>query len=323
MADLKDAVLARVDLAELVGQYVPLKPAGRELKGCCPFHEEKTPSFHVNAEKGLFHCFGCREGGSAIDFVMRIENLEFRDALEWLARKYNVEIPRYEGGGARRGEKERLYELNEAAQKFFRKSLEEPRGEGARKYLAARGVSGQMTAEFDLGYAPREWEALTTLLIERGARSAELVKLGLAKERRAESAAGPGGGHYDAFRDRLIFPMRSVAGRVIGFAGRALSEEDTPKYLNVTNTPLYDKSKVLYNLDRAKGSIRDEGAVIVEGYMDVIGLAQAGVENVVASCGTALTAGHVTLLKRYTDRFILAFDGDEAGRRATWSAGLL
>jgi len=197
----------------------------------------------------------------------------------------------------------------------------------ARAYLERRGIGERLQSDFDLGFAPREWQALTDIMLERGAKSGELSELGLIKERRSEGVStagtGEGRGFYDAFRHRLIFPIRSAVGRVIGFAGRALSDEDTPKYLNVTNTPLYDKSSVLYNLDRAKGVLRDEGAVVVEGYMDVIGLAGAGVDNAVATCGTALTAGHVHLLSRYTDRFFLAFDGDEAGARAAWTAGTL
>ncbi|MBN2082971.1 DNA primase [bacterium] len=322
--DLKEAILSQVNIADVIGQYVALTMAGRELKGSCPFHDEKAASFHVNTDKGLFHCFGCKAGGNVIDFVMRIENLEFVDALEWLANKYGIQVPKSAGQHHQQGVKERLYSLNEAALKFFRTSLKKPEGETAAKYLERREIGERQASEFDLGYAPREWQALTDLLLSKGAKSSELVALGLIKQRQSD---GPGGGEgrgfYDAFRHRLIFPIRGVTGRVIGFAGRALSDEDNPKYLNVTNTPLYDKSSVLYNLNRAKGVMRDEGAVIVEGYMDVIGLARAGVENAVATCGTALTEQHVKLLARYTDRFFLAFDGDEAGVRAAWSAGML
>ena len=327
MGDLKEAILARVNIAELIGQYVTLKQAGREFKGRCPFHDETAASFHVNPEKGLFHCFGCKAGGTVIDFVMRAENLEFVEALEWLASKYHIEVPRTPGQAQARGRKERLYQLNEAALKLFRQWLRRPEGEAARAYLERRGIGDRLQSDFDLGFAPREWQALTDIMLERGAKSGELAELGLIKHRRSEGVStagtGEGRGFYDAFRHRLIFPIRSAVGRVIGFAGRALSDEDTPKYLNVTNTPLYDKSSVLYNLDRAKGVLRDEGAVVVEGYMDVIGLAGAGVENAVATCGTALTEQHVRLLARYTDRFFLAFDGDEAGVRAAWSAGML
>ena len=323
--DLKEAVLARADIAEVIGQYVSLSAAGREYKGRCPFHDEKSASFHVNPEKGLFHCFGCKAGGNVIDFVMRRENLEFVEALEWLARRYNIPIEQHRGGGSQPvGVKERLYRLNEAAAQFFRQSLKAPAGEAARVYLKQRGVSERTAADFDLGYAPREWQALAGLLQSHGARGEELLKLGLVRERR--SGGGPADSqhpHYDAFRHRLMFPIRSVTGRPIGFAGRALSSEDKPKYLNTTNTPLYDKSATLYNLDRAKGLLKDEGAVIVEGYMDVIGLAAAGINNTVASCGTALTEEHVKLLSRYTQRFFLAFDGDDAGRNAAWRAGVL
>lgn len=325
MVELKDAILTRVDIVELIGQYVSLRQAGREYKGRCPFHEEKAASFHVNPEKGVYHCFGCKAGGNVINFVMSVENLEFVDALQWLANKYRIEVPR--GTGQRRapGTKERLFELNEAALKFFRQSLKKPEGEAARKYLSKRGIDERLQSDFDLGYAPREWQALTDLLLAKGAKASELQTLGLIKQRKGDSPVegGEGRGHYDAFRDRLIFPIHNVAGRVIGFAGRALSEEDSPKYLNVTNTPLYDKSGVLYNLNRARGVLRDEGAVVVEGYMDVIGLCSAGVDNAVATCGTALTERHIQLLARYTDKFFLAFDGDEAGARAAWGAGAL
>jgi DNA primase catalytic core len=327
VADLKDAILTRVDIVELIGNYVSLVQAGRESKGCCPFHEEKAASFHVNPEKGVFHCFGCKAGGNVIDFVMRVENLEFVDAMEWLANRYHIDVPRTPGETRQRGHKERLYDINEGALKFFRNSLKAPGGDVVREYLLKRGISESQVNDFDLGYAPREWQALGDKLLEHGARAEELKTLGLVKERRSDSASVGGASeskrHYDAFRHRLVFPIRNVTGRVIGFAGRALSDEDTPKYLNVTNTPLYDKSKVLYNLDRAKGVLREEGAVVVEGYMDVIGLATAGVTNTVATCGTAMTPEHVKLLSRYTDRFYLAFDGDEAGMRAVWSAGTL
>lgn len=325
--DLKEAVLSRVDAVELVGQYVALTQAGKSFKGRCPFHEEKTPSFHVSPENQLFHCFGCKAGGNVIDFVMRIENLEFRDALEWLARRYNIDIAQYSGhggGGGGAGEKERMYKLNEAAAQYFRKLLASGAGEGARDYLAKRGVPQRALADFDLGYSPREWTALADTLLSAGAKGAELVRIGLIKPR-SEASSGFSGQsqYYDTFRHRLIFPIRNVTGRVIAFAGRALSAEDNPKYLNVANTPLYDKSRTLYNLERAKGVLREEGAVVVEGYMDVIGLDSAGVHNAVASCGTALTAEHVKLLTRYAEQFYLAFDGDEAGRRAAWGAGSL
>jgi DNA primase len=322
--DLKEAVLARVDLAELAGQYTALTRAGREWRGRCPFHQEKTASFYVNPDKGVYHCHGCKAGGNAIGLVMALENLEFRDALEWLANRYNIVIPReqQEGAARQRGEKERLFAANESAQAFFRRALASPAGEPARAYLERRGVDSRLAADFDLGYAPREWSALTDKLLGEGLKSADLVKLGLIRQRSGEAWAGQSN-FIDVFRHRLIFPIRNVTGRIIAFAGRALADEDTPKYLNVAATPLYDKGATLYNLDKAKGQARDQGLVIVEGYMDVIGLARAGVGNAVASCGTALTEQHVRMSARYTDRFYLCLDSDEAGRRAAWGAGLL
>jgi DNA primase len=332
VSTLRDVILQHVDLVELIGQWVALTHAGREWRGRCPFHDEKTPSFYVNAEKGVFHCHGCKAGGTAIDFVMRIEHLEFIDALDWFVQRYNIPRPeRQSHGGAGAGSgatgvKARLFELNAAAASFFRQSLTAPLGEAARTYLTERGIAAREVADFDLGYAPREWQALGDALLARGAKAQELVQLGLIRPRQGDSPAGAGGegrGHFDMFRHRLMFPIRNVTGRIIGFAGRALSAEDTPKYLNTAATPLYDKSGVLYNLDRAKGHLRDQGAVVVEGYMDVIGLAAAGIPNAVASCGTALTEQHVRLLARYTDRFYLCFDSDRAGREAAWSAGKL
>jgi DNA primase len=327
MSDLRDLIMQRVDAVELIGQYVSLQQAGSEWRGRCPFHDEKTPSFYVNPGKGVFLCRGCRAGGTIFDFVMRIENLEFRDALEWLAQKYNIEAPaRTPQQQAAAGGKQRLFEINAAAAAFFRQCLARPEGEAARAYLRKRGVNAREVQDFDLGYAPREWQALGDALLSRGWRARDVEELGLIRPRQGEglpTGGGEGRGHFDMFRHRLIFPIRNVTGRVIGFGGRALAEEDNPKYLNTSNTPLYDKSGVLYNLDRAKGSLREQGAVVVEGYMDVIGLAGAGVTNAVATCGTALTPQHVRVLSRYTDRFYLCFDSDEAGRNAAWKAGVL
>jgi DNA primase len=316
--DLKDAVLARVDLVELIGQYTALTHSGREWRGRCVFHNEKTASFYVNPEKGVYHCFGCKASGGAIQFVMHVENLEFRDALEWLARRYNIPVEQYERTSPQQpGEKQRLYDLNDAAAAYFREQLKGPKGEAARAYLKKREVGAAQLAEFDLGFALNEWTGLTDHLLSKGAKAADLEKLSLIRKR--DNASG----YYDFFRNRLIFPIRDVTGRVIGFGGRALSDDDQPKYLNIGATPLYDKGRTLYNLDRAKGRLRDEGAVLVEGYMDVIGLAGAGVQNAVACCGTALTEQHVLVLQKYTDRYYLAFDDDGAGRKAAWSGGVL
>lgn len=320
--DLKEAVLARVDLAQLAGQYTTLTRAGREWKGRCPFHQEKTASFYVNSEKGVYHCYGCGAKGNTISFVMQSENLDFKEALDWLARRYGIETERLTQRGQPAGRKERLLAINQAAAEFFRQALAAPAGEPARAYLRKRGVGERLSADFDLGYAPKEWEALTKHLLERGYKSGEVAELGLIRARQQQGWEGQGT-HIDAFRHRLIFPIRSATGRVIGFGGRALADEDNPKYLNTQNTPLYDKSATLYNLDRAKAHAREAGLVIAEGYMDVIGLAGVGIENVVACCGTALTEQHVRVLMRYGSRFYICLDSDEAGRRAAWSAGAL
>jgi len=261
VSDLKETILNRVNIAELIGQYVTLIQSGREYKACCPFHDEKTPSFYVMPEKNFYHCFGCKAGGNVIDFVMRQENLEFFPAMEWLASRHGIEIPRTEGQKREVGQKQRLLELNEAAWKFFRRKLADPEGEVARQYIEKRGIDKAVASEFGLGYAPKEWSALTDMLLAKGARASELESLGLIKPRSS------GNEYYDAFRHRLIFPIHSVTGGVIGFGGRALSDEDNPKYLNTSNTPLYEKSHVLYNLNRARSVAREQGVVVTEGYM--------------------------------------------------------
>ncbi|MEZ5336815.1 MAG: DNA primase [bacterium] len=315
--DLKETILERVNIAELIGQFVTLvRSSPRELKACCPFHNEKTPSFYVIPEKKIYHCFGCKAGGNVIDFVMARENLDFREAMEWLAGRYGIEIQQYNPEQRReKSERQRRQELNQASQKFFSGTLAKPEGEVARKYLRKRGIDVEVAKHFELGYAPKEWGALSDMLLSKGVRGSELEVLSLAKSRNS------GGGYYDFFRHRLIFPIHDVMGRsVLGFGGRALSDEDNPKYLNTGATPLYEKSKVLYNLNRARSQARDEGIVVTEGYMDVIGLAQHGVANAVATCGTALTPEHVSLIRSYTERVYLAFDADNAGRNAAWKA---
>lgn len=318
--DLKETILERVNIAELIGQYVTLVRSGNnEFKACCPFHNEKTPSFNVVPAKRMYHCFGCKAGGNVIDFVMARENLEFYPAMEFLAGRYGIEIPQYNPGQKReKSAKQRMQELNQAAQKYYAGKLQSPDGELARSYLKKRGIDPEVAMQFELGYAPKEWSSLTDLLLAKNVKSSELDAISLARPR------SQGGGYYDFFRHRLIFPIHDVMGRnVVGFGGRALSDEDNPKYLNTGATPLYEKSKVLYNLNRARSVARDEGIVVTEGYMDVIGLAQHGVANAVATCGTALTPEHVAQIRSYTERVYLAFDGDNAGRSAAWKAGKL
>lgn len=312
----REAVIAGVDIVGFIGQYIALEPAGKDFKGRCPFHQEKTASLHVSPDRRLFHCFGCKAGGSVLDFAMRIENLEFADALHWLARKYGIDLGGSEKQKLAAGGRERMVMLNAAAAKFWSQALSAPNAADVRSYASGRGLD-PLLASYQIGYAPREWGALTDFLLAKGVKAQELIDLGLIKAREGKT------GYYDIFRHRLMFPMRNVTGQVVAFAGRAVAAEDQPKYLNSPATALYDKSSFLFNLDQAKGTLKERGVVIVEGQMDALSLVGAGVPNVVASCGTALTGKHVSTLIRYADYFYIAYDGDPAGRAAAWKASLL
>jgi DNA primase catalytic core len=312
----REAVIAGVDIVGFIGQYVALEPAGKDFKGRCPFHQEKTASLHVSPDRRLFHCFGCKAGGSVLDFAMRIENLEFVDALHWLARKYGIDLGGSEKQKLAAGGRERMMMLNTAAAKFWSQALSAPNAADVRSYASGRGLD-PLLASYQIGYAPREWGALTDFLLAKGVKAQELIDLGLIKAREGKT------GYYDIFRHRLMFPMRNVTGQVVAFAGRAVAAEDQPKYLNSPATPLYDKSSFLFNLDQAKGALKERGVVIVEGQMDALSLVGAGIPNVVASCGTALTKQHVSTLMRFADYFYIAYDGDAAGRAAAWKASLL
>ncbi|MEE8422364.1 MAG: DNA primase [Dehalococcoidia bacterium] len=310
-----DEVKARLDIVETVGGYVPtLKKSGRRYKALCPFHTERTPSFMVDPARGSWHCFGaCSTGGDVIEFVRRIEHLEFPDALRRCAERAGVELrPRSRREQEQREEHERLLRANEAAAVFFRAALGGPDGEYARRYLDERGVDAETQEVWQLGYAPAGWRGLREHLEARGFEVADLLAAGLVVE------PDGGGEPYDRFRDRLIFPTRDVNGRMIGFGARALKPEDEPKYLNTPQTPLFDKSGTLYGLGRAAETARREDRlVVVEGYMDVIASHQFGIENVVASMGTALTEKQMNLAKRVTANIVLALDADNAGSEAT------
>jgi len=299
-----EEVKRRLDIVEVVGGYVPLKRAGQNYKALCPFHREKTPSFFVFPERQSWYCFGaCGQGGDIFSFIMRWENVSFAEALRLLARRAGVALaPREEG-------RERLLAANEAAAAFYHRLLLSPVGERARQYLLRRGVDEEAMASFRLGYSPQDWDALLEHLTGQGFTSGELLAAGLL----VEGERGP----YDRFRGRLMFPIADEEGRVIGFGARALDDEQ-PKYINTPQTPLFDKGRTLYGLDRAREAIKGEGlAVIVEGYMDVIAAHQQGFRNVVASMGTAITEGQIGLLQRYTRRLALALDADAAGSEAT------
>ena len=312
MSTIED-VKTRLDIVETVGSYVPnLKRSGRTWKANCPFHNERTPSFIVDPSRGSWHCFGaCSTGGDVIEFVRRIEGLDFREALGRCAERAGVELrPPTRREVERREEHERLLAANDAATLFYQAQLGGPRGAEARDYAERRGLDAATQREWQLGYAPDEWSALTDHLTARGFRDEELVAAGLAIEGER--------GLYDRFRGRLIFPTRDVRGRMVGFGGRALGADQEPKYLNTPRTPLFDKSGTLFGLDR--GGIearRQDRLIVVEGYMDVIACHQAGIENVAASMGTAITEPQMQLIKRFTPNVVIALDADNAGSEAT------
>jgi len=308
--DFVAAVRNAGDIVRLVSDYVPLKPAGHRLKGLCPFHHEKTPSFSVDPQMQLFYCFGCQSGGDAFKFVMLYEKLDFPESVEFLAKRWGVPLPR----ASQRPEddaRSRVLLMNESAMGYFREQWIDPsRGRPARGYIAQRGVSDAIAERFGLGFAPDSWDALSGVLGARGFKAGELQNAGLAVPRK------DGSGQYDRFRNRVIFPIRDVGGRVVAFGGRALGDNE-PKYLNSPETPAYVKGEHLYGLDVARDAIRREGfALLVEGYLDLIALHQAGFENAVASLGTALTPFQVKLLARYSERVVVSYDGDTAGVNA-------
>ena len=317
MSDI-DEVKARLDIVETVTRYVPaLKRSGRTFKANCPFHTERTPSFIVDPGRGSWHCFGaCSTGGDVIEFVRRIEGLEFREALHRCADLAGVELrPPSPRERREREENERLLSANEAATLFFQAHLDGPEGAPARAYAEGRGIDAEALREWQLGYAPASWSALLDHLLARGYAEEELVRAGLAVESERQ---GPGGrSAHDRFRDRLIFPTRDERRRLVGFGARALKPDDEPKYLNTPQTPLFDKSGTLYGIDRAQEAARRSGqAIVVEGYMDVIAAHQFGMTNVVASNGTAITERQMRLVKRYTPNVVLALDADVAGSEA-------
>jgi DNA primase len=307
-----DEIRSRVDIVEVVGQFVKLKRAGENWKGLCPFHTEKTPSFTVNPKRNIYHCFGCGAGGDAFSFLMRQDRVAFPEAVRILADRAGVALP---AAGSRApetdGKLEALRRVMALAAEFYTRSLWERGGEKARGYLEQRGVDGDVARRFGLGYAPESWNALLGVMTKQGIGEDILVQAGLASAR--QNAPG----FYDKFRGRLLFPIRDVQGRVVAFGGRALSGEE-PKYLNSPETPLYVKGQTLYALDVAKTAIRDRGrAILVEGYLDCLMAHQHGFGEAVAALGTAFTAAQLGLLRRYADEVLALFDADAAGQKAS------
>ncbi|MDX1626836.1 MAG: DNA primase [Wenzhouxiangellaceae bacterium] len=306
-----ETLLERVDIVDVVSSRVPLKPAGREFSACCPFHDEKTPSFTVSPQKQFYHCFGCGAHGTSIGFLMQYDGLEFPAAVEELAGMVNLEVPREDGPApdqGKRRERESILAALEAAQAFYRSRLRA--SDDARRYLTDRGLDDETIDEFGIGLAPDAWSALTDHLVERGHAAKVLETAGLSSRAR-------NGNWIDRFRNRIQFPIHDRRGRVVGFGGRALSD-DGPKYLNSAETPVFHKGHELYRLYQVRRGGLPDRLLVVEGYMDAAALHQYGFPETVATLGTAVTADHLELMFRATSVVVFCFDGDAAGRRAAW-----
>ncbi len=304
-----DDLVERNPIEDVVSQYVSMTRRGGRLFGLCPFHGEKTASFSVTPDNGLFYCFGCHKGGGVINFVMEIENLSYPDAVRFLAKRAGMEVPEDEQYHSRYRQQERLWALSAEAARFFHAQLYQPAGAQALAYARGRGLSQKILTNFGMGYAPDRWTALLEAMEAKGYTQQELLDAGLAL-RHAEK-----GTVYDRFRNRLMFPIIDVRGHVIGFGGRVM-DNSTPKYLNSPDTLIFNKRKNLFAMNLAKRS-KAGRIILVEGYMDAIALHQYGFDSAVASLGTALTQDQVALLARYTDQVVLIYDGDEAGQNAT------
>ncbi|WP_411126133.1 DNA primase [Streptomyces sp. x-19] len=317
------AVRDAVPIDAVVSEYLQLRNAGGgNLKGLCPFHDEKSPSFHVSPAKGLYHCFGCQEGGDTVDFVMKIDHLSFAETIERLAAQAGITLRYEEGGytpGRQQGERTRLVEAHKAAAQYYTEQLESPEAVIARTFLADRGFDQDAAGHFSIGYSPAGWDHLTRFLRGRGFSDKELILSGLSQEGRR--------GPIDRFRGRLMWPIRDISGEVVGFGARKLRDDDNgPKYLNTPETPLYRKSQVLYGIDLAKKEIaKTNRAVVVEGYTDVMACHLAGITTAIATCGTAFGEGHIKILRRLLmdnsgSEVVFTFDGDAAGQKAALRA---
>ncbi len=310
-------ILDRIDIVELISGYIPLKRAGRNFKTLCPFHHEKTPSFMVNPTRQIYHCFGCNAGGNAYSFLMKYERLEFPEAVEMLAKKVGVQLPIVSSESSLKESNlnkqlyQQLYQANELASIYYHKLLETEEGKRGLFYLRKRGLKDETIAKFKLGYAHNAWDGLLNFARSKGFKLEILERAGLIIPRE-------GGGHFDRFRDRVIFPILEVRGKVIGFGGRALNEESLPKYMNSPETAVYSKGRHLYGLNFALEHIKEiDFVIIVEGYLDLITPHQFGLKNIVSSLGTALTTEQIRLLKRYTKDVVMVYDADQAGEAAS------
>lgn len=311
-----DELLTRIDIVEVIDRRVPLKKAGKDFKACCPFHNEKTPSFTVSQAKQFFHCFGCGAHGSAVGFLMDYERLSFPEAVEALAQEAGMEVPReVRAEGQRQDELAPLYKLMAEADKYYRRQLREhPGAEPVIAYLKDRGLTGEIARQFSLGYAPDSWDGILNALGTDDAAKTNLEKAGLVIKKEGTER------YYDRFRGRVMFPIHDQRGRVIGFGGRVIGKGE-PKYLNSPETPLFHKGREMYGLYLAREGIRRrEQVLVVEGYMDVVALAQHGIDYAVATLGTATTREHLERIFRFAPHVLFCFDGDRAGRDAAWRA---
>lgn len=313
---IKEEVRARADIATVIGRYVALKGSGGSLKGLCPFHKEKTPSFHVNAAKGFFHCFGCGKGGDVFTFLQEIEGIQFPEALKILAEENGIELRHQSSDTSLQGNnhgdssltKTEIIEINELASKFFYSQIKN--SPQAIEYLKSRGLKGETVRDFRLGFAPEGWGTLINYFQSKHISQKALIECGLAIEKDS-------GGAYDRFRNRIMFTLTDLGGKAIGFAGRGMDADSIPKYLNSPETLVYKKKHFLYGLYKARQAIRECGMLlIVEGYMDYLSLYQSGIQNVAAASGTALTPEHAHLINRFTTKIVLTFDSDNAGQNA-------
>ncbi|MDO4177322.1 MAG: DNA primase, partial [Bacillota bacterium] len=306
--DIVEEIKNRCNIADVIGRVVTLKKAGSTLKGLCPFHKEKTPSFVVYESSQRYKCFGCNEGGDVFNFVQKYYNLDFREAVEMLAKEYGIDIPEGSfGGGSNSKKNEKFYEINRQAAIFFYKAMREKENPGM-PYMLKRGIKRETLDKFGIGYADGEWTSLADHLNSLGYENEDLFQIGLVSKKENR--------YYDKFRDRVIFPIKNTGGKVIGFGGRILDKGE-PKYLNSPESSIFLKKNNLYGLDITKKYVTNEDSIIlVEGYMDVISLYQAGIRNVSASLGTALTDNQARLIKRYTPNVILSYDADNAGQTA-------
>lgn len=311
--DSKDEIKQKTDIVELIGEYLDLKPAGMQgFKACCPFHGEKTPSFHVSADKQIWHCFGCGEGGDVLSFVMKMDGMDFTEALVHLGKKVGIEVARF--SSTEGNLKQRLLEIHELATSYYKKVLTESTiGKSAREYVNSRGIDETLIEKFALGFAPDDWSRVSDFLLGKSFSESELVQAGISLKKKS------GRGVIDRFRNRIMVPLRDQHSVTVGFTGRIFSKDsEGPKYMNSPETPIYHKGQLVFGLDMAKRAIKENGnIVIVEGNLDVIASHKAGVENVVATSGTALTKDQLELIKRYTQTAVFCLDLDTAGLTAT------